>query len=151
MSALRREVRDVAKTGSLVFLMEMRDSQTDRVLARAAGHHVGSPDLVHLVLRDRPGDFPKSERVGEGLRPLLGQSVFVTNGATWARQRRIIDPAFEGGRLKQTFPAMLASAGACAERLRDKTGVPIEIEANKSNLKYLKAKQQKLGHLLENL
>jgi hypothetical protein len=36
MSALRREVRDVAKTGSLVFLMEMRDSQTDRVLARAA-------------------------------------------------------------------------------------------------------------------
>jgi 3,4-dihydroxy 2-butanone 4-phosphate synthase/GTP cyclohydrolase II len=29
--------------------------------------------------------------------------------------------------------------------------VPIQIEANKSNLKYLKAKQQKLGHLLENL
>ena len=36
MSALRREVRDVAKTGSLVFLMEMRDSRSDRVLARAA-------------------------------------------------------------------------------------------------------------------
>jgi len=29
--------------------------------------------------------------------------------------------------------------------------VPIEIKANKSNLKYLKAKQEKLGHLLENL
>lgn len=29
--------------------------------------------------------------------------------------------------------------------------VPIEMPANKSNLKYLKAKQQKLGHLLENL
>jgi 3,4-dihydroxy 2-butanone 4-phosphate synthase/GTP cyclohydrolase II len=29
--------------------------------------------------------------------------------------------------------------------------VPIEIAANKSNLKYLKAKQEKLGHLLENL
>ena len=29
--------------------------------------------------------------------------------------------------------------------------VPIEIEANQSNLKYLKAKQEKLGHLLENL
>ncbi len=36
VSSLRREVRDVAKTGSLVFLMEMRDSETDRVLARAA-------------------------------------------------------------------------------------------------------------------
>ena len=29
--------------------------------------------------------------------------------------------------------------------------VPIEMPANQSNLKYLKAKQQKLGHLLENL
>lgn len=29
--------------------------------------------------------------------------------------------------------------------------VPIEIAANESNLKYLKAKQEKLGHLLENL
>ena len=36
LSSLRRDIRDVASTGSLVFLMEMKDSQTDRVLARAA-------------------------------------------------------------------------------------------------------------------
>jgi 3,4-dihydroxy 2-butanone 4-phosphate synthase/GTP cyclohydrolase II len=29
--------------------------------------------------------------------------------------------------------------------------VAIEMPANKSNLKYLKTKQEKLGHLLENL
>jgi Protein of unknown function (DUF3313) len=34
--ALRRDVREAAKSGSLVFLMEMKDSQTGRVLARAA-------------------------------------------------------------------------------------------------------------------
>ncbi len=33
---MRREVQDVAKSGSLVFLMEMRDSESGRVLARAA-------------------------------------------------------------------------------------------------------------------
>jgi len=33
---LRREIRSVARSGSLVFLMEMKDSETDRVLARAA-------------------------------------------------------------------------------------------------------------------
>ena len=33
---MRREVRDVAKSGSLVFLMELRDSQTSKTLARAA-------------------------------------------------------------------------------------------------------------------
>ena len=71
---------------------------------------VNQPDLVAEILKVRPRDFPKSDRVGEGLRPLLGQSVFLTNGNTWERQRRIIDPAFEGGRLKDTFPAMLAAA-----------------------------------------
>ena len=58
---------------------------------------VNQPELVDLVLKRRPRDFPKSNRVSEGLRPLLGNSVFLTNGAEWERQRRIIDPAFEGG------------------------------------------------------
>lgn len=34
--SLSREVRDIASTGELLFLMEMRDSDTDAVLARAA-------------------------------------------------------------------------------------------------------------------
>ena len=75
------------------------------------------PALVDLVLKQRPDDFPKSGRIAEGLLPLLGQSVFVTNGDQWKRQRRIIDPAFEGGRLRDTFPAMLAAGQAAAARL----------------------------------
>lgn len=75
------------------------------------------PALIDLVLSRRPDDFPKSDRVGEGLRPLLGQSVFVTNGEVWKRQRRIIDPAFEGGRLRDTFPAMVQAARAAVARM----------------------------------
>ncbi|MGZ9809811.1 cytochrome P450 [Pseudoroseicyclus sp. H15] len=91
------------------------------------------PGLIDLVLKARPDDFPKSTRIGEGLRPLLGNSVFLTNGATWKRQRRIIDPAFEGGRLKDTFPAMRAAAEAAAARLAAKAGGgPVEIEAEAS-------------------
>ncbi len=78
---------------------------------------VNQPDLVKTVLNERPMDFPKSNRIAEGLRPLLGNSVFLTNGETWQRQRRIIDPAFEGGRLKDTFPAMLAAGQDVVERL----------------------------------
>ena len=44
---------------------------------------VNQPSLIDEVLKKRPEDFPKSDRVGEGLRPLLGNSVFLTNGATW--------------------------------------------------------------------
>ena len=86
------------------------------------------------VLRERPEDFPKSERVSEGLRPLLGRSVFVTNGETWKRQRRIIDPAFEGGRLKDTFPAMRAAAEACVARLSARAGAELEIEEETSHV-----------------
>lgn len=87
------------------------------------------PDLIETVLKARPADFPKSQRVGEGLRPLLGNSVFVTNGQTWARQRRIIDPAFEGGRLNQALPAMWQAGCDCVTRLAARAGPdPIDIE-----------------------
>jgi cytochrome P450 len=75
------------------------------------------PALVARILVERPDDFPKSNRIREGLAPLLGNSVFVTNGEVWKRQRRIIDPAFEGGRLRDTFPSMLAAGAASAGRL----------------------------------
>ncbi|MDE4302808.1 cytochrome P450 [Phaeobacter gallaeciensis] len=94
---------------------------------------LNQPDLVKTVLKDRPDDFPKSDRISEGLKPLLGNSVFLTNGEVWKRQRRIIDPAFEGGRLKETFPAMRAAAEAAAARLKGQEG-EVEIEAVTSHV-----------------
>ena len=95
---------------------------------------VNQPELVSTVLRDRPDDFPKSDRVAEGLRPLLGEGVFLTNGDIWKRQRRIIDPAFEGGRLRETFPAMWEAAEAAAHRLTDHEGKTIEVEEQTSHV-----------------
>ncbi len=83
------------------------------------------PALVRRVLNERPDDFPKSNRIRAGLTPLLGNSVFVTNGDIWKRQRRIIDPAFEGGRLRDAFPAILAAGQAAVARL---TTGPVDIE-----------------------
>ncbi len=94
---------------------------------------INQPELIKKVLKERPDDFPKSERISEGLRPLLGNSVFLTNGAAWKRQRRIIDPAFEGGRLRETFPAMWDAAEAAAARLETRTGQIVEIEAETSH------------------
>ena len=94
---------------------------------------INQPELIKTVLKERPDDFPKSDRIGEGLRPLLGNSVFLTNGETWKRQRRIIDPAFEGGRLRDSFPAMWDAAEAMAKRLEPRTGQVIEIEAETSH------------------
>lgn len=91
------------------------------------------PGLIRTVLQERPVDFPKSDRIGEGLRPLLKNSVFLTNGATWERQRRIIDPAFEGGRLRESFAAVKQAADAASARLAMQDGKRVEIESAASH------------------
>lgn len=88
------------------------------------------PKLIDQVLKERPDDFPKSDRIRTGLDPLLGESVFSTNGELWKRQRRIIDPAFEGGRLKDTYPSMLAAAHSALARL---PSGEVEIEEHMSH------------------
>ncbi|WP_406870340.1 cytochrome P450 [Thioclava sp. 'Guangxiensis'] len=93
-----------------------------------------TPELVDLVLRQRPRDFPKSDRIREGLAPLLRNSVFVTNGETWARQRRIIDPAFEGGKLHHSFPDMWQAGRNCVNRLAKNTSERIDIEPETSHV-----------------
>ncbi|MDO6590749.1 cytochrome P450 [Loktanella sp. D2R18] len=94
---------------------------------------INDPKLIETVLKTDPDDFPKSDRISAGLQPLLGESVFLTNGAVWKRQRRIIDPAFEGGRLRDTFPGIFAAGQAGAARLiADDT--PQEIEAIASHI-----------------
>lgn len=93
------------------------------------------PELVDLVLKKRPMDFPKSERIRVGLKPLLGESVFISNGALWAHQRRIIDPAFEGGRLRSVFPSMWDSGVAAVDRLKPLAdGQPVDIEPHTSHV-----------------
>ena len=96
---------------------------------------VNDPALIKEVLTQNPDAFPKSDRIGAGLRPLLGNSVFLTNGETWKRQRRIIDPAFAGGRLRDTYPGILAAADAGVARLAEQAdGTPVEIEAVTSHI-----------------
>ncbi len=87
------------------------------------------PDLVDRVLVQEPENFPKSRRLHEGLSPLLGQSIFITNGAEWQRQRRIIDPAFESGRLREVFPAIWEASVAAVRRLVPLAdGRPLDVE-----------------------
>lgn len=90
---------------------------------------VNDPEIIKVILKERPDDFPKSAIIGAALRSLLGESVFVTNGALWLRQRRIIDPSFERGRLRETVPVMREAGHAAVMQLarRDLTE-PIEVE-----------------------
>lgn len=67
------------------------------------------PDLIREILKDPQGIFPKSDLMVNALEPLIGQSIFVTDGERWRRQRSMIDPAFSLMRIGHAFAAMRAA------------------------------------------
>lgn len=88
------------------------------------------PDLVKRVLVDEAEDFPKSTIVADMLELLMGDSIFVSNGEVWKRQRRMMDPAFEQARIKIVFDLMLEAVEALEGRLDNLAGAeaPIDVE-----------------------
>jgi cytochrome P450 len=92
---------------------------------------VNEPALVRRVLGEQAAEFPKSALLGQALKPLLGESIFTTNGAQWQRQRQMMDPAFAQARLNVAFPRMREATQDLLERLAklpDGTEHDIEVE-----------------------
>jgi len=75
------------------------------------------PELVRYIMRDPDGLFPKSDLMVNALEPLIGESIFVTDGDKWRRQRAMIDPAFSNLRVSHAFGAMQASVRNYLEEL----------------------------------
>ena len=78
---------------------------------------VRTPELIREVLVRRAEDFPKSSLMDDMLRALTGYSIFISNGEAWKRHRRLMDPAFEGARIRAVFPMMLDAVDACVARI----------------------------------
>jgi len=78
---------------------------------------VNDPPLVRRVMSEEASAFPKSPLLGEALKPLLGESIFTTNGPQWQRQRDMMDPAFAQARLALAFPDMRDGTQAMMGRL----------------------------------
>jgi len=79
---------------------------------------VNEPTLVRHVLVDEALEqFPKHPMLGDALRPLLGDSIFTTNGDVWKRQRELMNPSFEQARLKLVYGRMRDAAVAMTTRL----------------------------------
>ena len=78
---------------------------------------VNRPDLARDVLADPGGILPKSDLMVNALAPLIGDSIFVSSGSTWRRQRAMIDPALTMMRINRAFPAITAAVSAAEETL----------------------------------
>ncbi|MCY1266998.1 Pentalenene oxygenase [compost metagenome] len=77
---------------------------------------VNDADWVRRILGDTH-QYPKHRLMYRVLEPLLGSSIFTTNGNTWERQRRLVEPAFAQARLKLVFSLMADSVAGMTQRL----------------------------------
>ena len=74
---------------------------------------VNDPILVREVLLDEERIFPKNDLMVDALAPLVGDSIFVSSGDTWHRQRTMVDGGFSHMRLGRAFASMMASVAEC--------------------------------------
>lgn len=78
---------------------------------------VNRPDLVRDVLIDENGLFPKSDLMVNALDALIGNSIFVSSGETWRRQRAMVDPSLTMMRINRAFPDMQAGVAETLKTL----------------------------------
>ncbi len=70
---------------------------------------INDPVIAREVLTDPLEIFPKNDLMVGALEPLVGDSIFVSSGERWRRQRAMIDPAFSGLRINTAFGSMQAA------------------------------------------
>jgi cytochrome P450 len=87
---------------------------------------VNDPQAVADILVNGQGWFPKNDLMVGALEGLVGNSIFVSDGDAWKRQRRMIDPAFSHMRINQAYTAM---AGAVDDYLTAADGQAARGEA----------------------
>ncbi|MGV3654572.1 MAG: cytochrome P450 [Noviherbaspirillum sp.] len=77
---------------------------------------MNDPEWVQKILSD-PAGYPKHHLMHRMLEPLLGSSIFTTNGKVWERQRSLVSHAFAQARLKLVFRLMAESVADMAGRM----------------------------------
>ena len=80
-------------------------------------HMVMDPEAIRTMLLDRVDNYPKSLVTKNLLRPAIGDSLFIAEGAHWRWQRRAAAPVFSHRNVMNLAPIMSAAAERSAERI----------------------------------
>jgi cytochrome P450 len=93
-------------------------------------HHYGfmHPDQMREVLVDKARAFVRYEQHIAVMRQLHGNSVMITEGETWQRQRRTLLPAFSPKRFDGYAHQVTSAAADAYGRLRADGRTPIDVE-----------------------
>src|ERR1700758_1308638 len=76
-----------------------------------------SPDTVATAFVENHDSFErKSPQMRPGLAPLLGDGLFISDGDTWRRRRRVVAPIVHVSHLPLFAPLMVQAASETADR-----------------------------------
>ena len=80
-------------------------------------HMLMDPDAIRRVLLEGLENYPKSDVTKNLLRPAIGESLFIAEGAHWRWQRRAAAPVFSHRNVSALAPVMSAAAEASLARI----------------------------------
>ncbi|MEO9685226.1 MAG: cytochrome P450 [Tateyamaria sp.] len=80
-------------------------------------HMVMDPGAIRQMLLDKLDNYPKSLVTKNLLKPAIGDSLFVAEGAHWRWQRRTAAPVFTHRNMMNLAPIMTAAAERATDRV----------------------------------
>jgi cytochrome P450 len=126
LGLLRQMQRDY-----LGFWSRVQREHGDTVYLNVAGRPMYCfmhPDQIREVLVDKAASFIRYQRHMDVLREVHGQSVLISEGETWRKQRRTLQPGFSPKRYEGYARQMSEAASAALGRLADNRGAPLDFE-----------------------
>ncbi|KAB2088416.1 hypothetical protein ES319_A04G174000v1 [Gossypium barbadense] len=88
---------------------------------------ISEPELIKEILKANDGSFPKRKDDSSIIHKILGEGLASSEGAKWAKQRKLANHAFHGESLKNMNPAVIASVETMLEKWKGREGEEIEV------------------------
>jgi cytochrome P450 len=78
---------------------------------------INDPEGIRHVLATNAANYVRPKMMARVVRPLLGNGVFLAEGAEWRRQRRLLSPAFTPHNVSILLPHFRAAANDLLQQL----------------------------------
>ena len=101
-------------------------------------HLINHPDHVEHVLQSHARNYDKATRSSAKIRAIAGDSLLVSNGELWKRQRRLMQPTFHRHRIATLASEMIGFTNAMLQSWRANlaTGRPLDVASEMMRLTY---------------
>lgn len=90
-------------------------------------HMVMDPGAIRQMLLEKLDDYPKSNTTKSLLRPAIGESLFIAEGAHWRWQRRAAAPVFSHRNMMNLAPIMTRAAENACTRISEQSARAVNL------------------------